>query len=345
MMAVVALFNVKGIVHAYRVKPSDGVIGVATFVATWAFAPHLDKGILTGVLLSAGVFLYDKMKPAVADLSLWSDGHMHNASRLDLKLCKHIAVIRFDGPLFFANTSYLEDRVLERVRAMPEIRAVLFKADGINEIDSSGEDMLSLLIDRLRAGGIDVYFSGLNESVVDALHRSRLHEKIGADHLFASVIQAMSRIWGKLHVASDEKDCPLKVVVRASVETPAGTPRIRVLLVDDELDFVEYTSKRLRMRGFEVDGCHDRKSAVEMVQKHQYDTVILDMKLRSELGTDVLRELTEIRPNLRVVLLTAHAAVDTAVEAMRYGAADYLMKPCDIDVLVQKINDIYKKGS
>ena len=201
---------------------------------------------------------------------------------------------------------------------MPEIRAILFKADGINEIDASAEDMLSVMVDTLRVSGIDVFFAGLNESVLDAMRRGRLHEKIGADHLFASVIQAIEHIWGKLHVKSDEKECPLKFVVSAEADEPERTVKTRVLIVDDERDFVEYTAKRLRLRDFDVDGCYDGKSAMALVQKNSYDVIILDMNLEDEMGTGVLRELTDFNPELPVFVLTAHGEVDTAVEAMRY---------------------------
>ncbi|MBN2244007.1 MAG: response regulator [Acidobacteria bacterium] len=335
MMAVIGLINFRGVVHAYRVKQSDGVIGIVSFIATLAFAPHLDRGILIGVALSVGVFLYGKMKPQVAELSLGSDGHFHSAKRRRLKLCKHLAVIRFDGPLFFANTSYLEDEVLDRVRKMPELKAILFKADGINEIDASGEEMLSLLVDRLRSGGYDVYFSGFNEEVVDTLKRSHLYEKIGKNHIFITLVEAVDRIWPAIHDKSDEAACPLIRVV--PLEAEVRKPAIRALLVDDEKDFVAALAKRLGRRGVEADFCHNGAETIAMLVENDYDAVVLDLRLEREKGENVLRSILDLRPKQPVILLTGHGAIDSAVECMRYGAFDYMLKPCDIDELVKKI--------
>ncbi len=341
MMAVVGLINFKGVVHAYRVKRSDGIISLISFAATLVFAPHLDKGILIGVILSVGIFLYGKMKPVVAELSLWKDGHLHNAKRLRLQQCKHLAVIRFDGPLFFANSSYLEDEVLDRVRSLPDLKAILFKADGISEIDASGEDTLSLLIERLRSGGYDVYFAGLNERVIDALHRSHLYERIGEDHLFMTVTQAVEALWPKLHENSDEKACPLRQVV--SLEQEISEPALRVLLVDDEKEFVDTLAKRMGRRNMDVDVCYNGTDALQHVHDNEYDTVILDLKLGNERGEDILIKMQDIHPGLSVILLTGHATVDSAVEAMKHGAYDYLLKPCELEELVAKIRQAHSE--
>ena len=309
-------------------------------MATLVFAPHLDKGLLIGVALSVGVFLYRKMKPAVAELSLWTDGHLHSTERRRLKHCKHLAVIRFDGPLFFANTSFLEDEVLDRVMSMPELKGILFKADGINQIDASGEDVLSLLVDRLRSGGYDVFFAGFPEHVIDTLQRTHLYEKIGEDHMFNTVIEAVEAVWPAAHEGSDEAVCPLKQVVPLD-EEEIGEAKIRVLLVDDEKEFVSMLSKRLNLRGMNVDFCYTGSEAIELARKNEYDAVILDVILERESGEDVLVKLTDARPNLSVIMLTGHGTVDAAVESMRHGAFDYMLKPCDIDDLELKIRAAY----
>jgi SulP family sulfate permease len=341
MMAVIGLINFKGVVHAYQVKRSDGVISVISFVATLVFAPHLDKGIMLGVILTVGVFLYGRMKPAIAELSLGGDGHFHNAERLRLTQCRHLAVIRFDGPLFFANASYLEDEVLDRLRSLPELKAILFKSDGISQIDASGEETLSLLIDRLRSGGTDVYFSGLNERVVDTLHRSHLYEKIGQDHVFMTVTQAVEAVWSKTHEGSDETVCPLMQVVPAGEE--AREAKISVLFVDDERDLADLFALRLNKRGMKVDVAYAGAQALERVQNTDYDAVILDMKLGGESGQDVLLKLRELRPELAVIILTGFGSIESAVEAVRHGAFDYMLKPCDIDELTHKIREAYRQ--
>jgi MFS superfamily sulfate permease-like transporter len=215
MMAVVGLLNIRDMKHAFVVSRSDGIISIATFAATLFFAPHLDKGILIGVTLTIGVFFYRKMRPVIAELSLWRDGHYRSAERFNLRQCKYIAVIRFDGPLFFGNISYLEDEVLKIVVSMPNLKAIHFKCNGINDLDTSGENALTLLVERLQAAGYEVYFSGLKVQIVDIMRRTGLLAKIGEDHIFPTLAMALDAFWEKIHTGSKEKSCPLKRIVSA----------------------------------------------------------------------------------------------------------------------------------
>jgi MFS superfamily sulfate permease-like transporter len=209
MMAVVGLLNVQGFVHAWQANRFDGITSVVCFVTTLALAPHLEWGIAIGVVLSLGAYLYRTMRPNVAELSMHPDGSLRDSERHMLEQCKHIAAIRFDGPLNFANTSYLEDEVLSRVADLPDLRVVLIAAHGINEMDASGEEMLSNLLDRLRSAGYEVVFSGLKENVLDVMHRTRLYDKIGEENVFPTQLIAIRAIHARAHVGSKEKECPL----------------------------------------------------------------------------------------------------------------------------------------
>ncbi|RJP19833.1 MAG: STAS domain-containing protein [Candidatus Abyssobacteria bacterium SURF_5] len=214
MMAVVGLINVKGFIHAWEAQRYDGAISILSFVFTLAFAPHLDKGIMIGVALSLILYLYRNLKPGLAVLSLHPDDSLRDANRHGLEKCRYVAAIRFDGPLFFASASYLEDKVLEQVAAMPDLRHVLIVAHGINELDASGEEMLSQLVARLRDAGYDVSFSGLKDNVIDVLKRTHLYEEIGEDHMFPTQSAAIQAIHAKAHENAQEEECPLLRVCR-----------------------------------------------------------------------------------------------------------------------------------
>lgn len=214
MMAVIGLLNINDIKHAFVVSKTDGIINIITFAATLFFAPHLDKGIMIGVFLSAAVFFYNRMRPVIAELSLGEDGHYRNTRLFKLAQCKYIAIIRFDGPLFYGNISYLEDEVLKIVRNLPELRVIHFKCNGINDMDTSGEHALTQLVDRLHSAGYKVYFSGMKVVIVEMMKRSGLLEKIGPDNLFPTLAVAMDVIWDAGHQDSDEAVCPLKKVVK-----------------------------------------------------------------------------------------------------------------------------------
>jgi MFS superfamily sulfate permease-like transporter len=214
MMAVIGLINISGFVHAWQAKWYDGAISVISFVATLVFAPHLDKGIAIGVILSLGVFLYKSMRPTVASLSRAEDDALHAAGLYGLKECSYVDVVRFDGPLFFANASFLEDQITARMLAKRDLKHIVLAASGINDIDASGEEALSLLVDRLRSAGIDISLSGVNETVLKVLERTHLLEKIGRDHVYPTMERAVCAIHEKTHADSHEEHCPLTTVCR-----------------------------------------------------------------------------------------------------------------------------------
>jgi anti-anti-sigma factor len=212
MMAVIGLINVAGFVHAWKAKWYDGIISIISFACTLAFAPHLDKGIMVGVVLSLGVFLYNSMRPKVVSLARAADDAMRCASTHGLKECAHVAMVRFDGPLFFANSSYLEDKMMEIMREKKRLKHIILVANGINDIDASGEETLSLLIDRIRSAGVDISLSGVNEAVLKVMQRTHLPAKIGENHLFPTMEKAISVVHPLTHHDSDERACPLLTV-------------------------------------------------------------------------------------------------------------------------------------
>ncbi|MDA9762213.1 SulP family inorganic anion transporter, partial [Desulfobacterales bacterium] len=213
MMAVLGLINISGFIYAWRVKHHDGIISVLTFLSTLMFAPHLDKGIFVGVGLSLAYFLYKSMRPAMASLSLSTDKELHDALVFGLRTCQYIDVVRFDGPLFFANSSYLEEQIASHRKNQPELRHILLVSNGINDIDASGQETLSLLIDRLRSAGIDISLCGVNDSVMAVLEHTHLVAKVGRDHIYPNSYTAVRSIHEKTHKNNEAENCPLKNVV------------------------------------------------------------------------------------------------------------------------------------
>ncbi len=220
MMAVVGLVNVQGFIHAWRAQPHDGVISVITFIATLAFAPHLDRGILIGIALSLLVFLYKSMRPRVISLSLSPDKRLHDALTYGLKECRFIDVVRFEGPLFFANSSYLETQIAMHRQNKPGLKHILLVADGIYDMDASGQEMLSLVVDRVRSADIDISLSGVHLPVMDVMKRTYLLEKIGVDNIYPNIDTALLAIHTKTHQGEDEPRCPLTKVVYRETKKP-----------------------------------------------------------------------------------------------------------------------------
>ncbi len=117
-----------------------------------------------------------------------------------------------------------------------------------------------------------------------------------------------------------------------------------VLLVDDEEPFVQTMVKRLTKRGFDVKYALNGHAALNALAEHpNIEVVILDVKMPGMDGIETLREIKSRLPLMEVVMLTGHATVESAIEGMKQGAFDYLMKPCEIETLVSKVEEAAAK--
>jgi DNA-binding NtrC family response regulator len=111
-----------------------------------------------------------------------------------------------------------------------------------------------------------------------------------------------------------------------------------VLLVDDEVPFVETLTKRLTRRDLYISSALSGQEALNRLQEDSnIEVVILDVKMPVMDGIETLREIKKAYPLVEIIMLTGHATVETGIEGMKLGAFDYLMKPCDMDLLVSKI--------
>ena len=213
IMAVVGLVNFDAVKHAWQASRHDGVAAIVTFLATLAFAPHLDTGILIGAGLAVGLYLYRTMTPRIAILGRHSDGSLRDARVHNLPASEVVTAVRFDGSLYFANVAYFEDAILEAVASNPKAKYLLVVGNGINELDASGEEVMHHLADSLRAGGVTLVFSGLKKQVVDVMRATGLLDHIGEARLFPTADMALAAIhdWA---VASGEGDAasPLRPV-------------------------------------------------------------------------------------------------------------------------------------
>lgn len=117
----------------------------------------------------------------------------------------------------------------------------------------------------------------------------------------------------------------------------------RVLLVDDEEDFLSTLVKRLKKRSLDVLAARNGAMALDIIATEPVDVVVLDFKMPDMDGLETLKQIKRVRPSAEVIMLTGHADVEVALDGMEMGAFDYLLKPADIDELVYKIQDAYKR--
>lgn len=199
LMAVTSLVTPAALRHTWRASRADGLVAATTFVVTLVAAPHLDRGILIGAALAVLIYLYQTMRPRLAELGRHPDGALRDVNaHAGLATCPEVLVLRFDAGLYFANAAFFEEQVLEAVARKPATRILLLAGAGINRMDSAGEEVVRHLVERLRGGGIDVRFSGLKKQVLDVMHRTGLDRLIGQEHLFASDDAALVAIYAAL---------------------------------------------------------------------------------------------------------------------------------------------------
>jgi DNA-binding NtrC family response regulator len=119
-----------------------------------------------------------------------------------------------------------------------------------------------------------------------------------------------------------------------------------VLLVDDEAPFIEALGKRLDKRGVTVTTALSGAEALQKLEANsRIDVVVLDVKMPGMDGIDVLKAIKAAYPLIEVIMLTGHATVESAIEGMKLGAMDYLMKPCEMDILIAKLQEAREKKS
>ena len=212
MRSTLNLINVEEFRRVWTAKWEDGCITVITFVCTLAFAPHLDYGIAVGIVLSLAGFFLRAMHPRISVLSGAKDKTLRDAKLFKLEECRHIAVIHFQGSLFFGNANLLEEHILGRLERQPELRHLHLVCSGITSIDASGEESLSMLVERAHKAGVEVSFSAVVGSVADVLERTGVLNAVGEDNIFLTPREAVCAIYSRITHDRDCATCPLASV-------------------------------------------------------------------------------------------------------------------------------------
>lgn len=199
LLAVAGLVTPQSLKHTWKASRPDGIVALVTFTVTLLAAPHLDKGIIIGVALSIGLYLYRTMAPRVAVLGRHDDGTLRDLKvNPDLTTSPLVTAIRFDGSLYFANIAHFEDAILESVAEKKEAKYLLVVGDAMNYIDSSGEEMIHHLVAQLRGSGVELVFSGLKKQILDVMRATGLYNLIGEQNIFATEDLALTAIFQRL---------------------------------------------------------------------------------------------------------------------------------------------------
>ncbi|MBW2589140.1 MAG: response regulator [Deltaproteobacteria bacterium] len=122
--------------------------------------------------------------------------------------------------------------------------------------------------------------------------------------------------------------------------------RFKILVVDDEADFLETIVVRLKKRKLDATGVTSGEEAIELLKNQLFDVILLDVKMPGGIdGIEALREIKKIQPLVEVVMLTGHASLETSIEGMKLGAFDYLLKPMKLENLLEKMTEAFENKS
>ncbi len=218
IMAVINLVKIEPVIHSWKAEKHDGIVAVVTFVLTLVMAPHLENGILIGVVLAMSLFIYRTMRPRIAVLSRFHDGTFRDVSvHPELDQCKKILMFRFDMSLYYANAGYFETQVLEMVADNPEIEYLILDAQGINTLDSTGEEVLMHLSERLQKVDVTIIVASMKKQFMDAMRSTGTLEKMGGDNrrFFSRMTFALAQAWTDMECdkCDNGKNCPMRVSV------------------------------------------------------------------------------------------------------------------------------------
>jgi DNA-binding response OmpR family regulator len=112
---------------------------------------------------------------------------------------------------------------------------------------------------------------------------------------------------------------------------------IRLLLVDDEVGYLEVLGKRLKKRDFDVTTARSGAQAIRVARDHDFDVAVVDLKMEDMDGIELLKILKRMMPDLQVIMLTGHGSERAARDGLSLGAFDYLLKPIDLEVLLERV--------
>jgi len=198
MLAVFGLVDFMAIRRSWLASREDGIAATATFVATLAFAPNIQNGILTGIIVSLAAFLYGRMRPTIDVVRVPAMGAKPPEPEIGAGAQARIGALRFDASLYFANVSYFEEAVLALERNNPDIRCILIVASGINHLDASGVEMLRNLALHLRQSGITLALAEVKQHVREVIERTGLIRTLGAANIYATGAAAIESLSARM---------------------------------------------------------------------------------------------------------------------------------------------------
>lgn len=194
IVAVASLIQIAPLIHSWKVNRHDCFVAFVVFNTTIYFAPHLEKGVYIGIAISLAFYIYRTMRPHFAEVSRYEDGTYRDARVFGMHTSDTLALFRYDGDLYFVNAGYLEKRLVNAVADKPELKVALLDIEAVDQIDTTGEEMLTHISEWFREAGIDFYITRPKFKVTEVLKRTGFYDKLGEDHIFSRRRDALAAI-------------------------------------------------------------------------------------------------------------------------------------------------------
>jgi sulfate permease, SulP family len=193
VVAVIGLIDVKAARRAWRVKRSDAAVLIITFAATLLIG--VEPGIAIGVAASLGLVVWRTANPHTAELGrVPGTDRLRNIARYPTRTDPQVALLRIDGPLYFANTKFIEDRITALVHDRPALRGVVLDCSAVTDMDMAGEHALAELDQRLADLGITLHLATVRGPVRDILRRAGLWEGLAPGRIHPGIPAALDAI-------------------------------------------------------------------------------------------------------------------------------------------------------
>ena len=190
IVSVSALIDYRAFKHAWLYDKADALALLVTFVMVLTLG--VEVGILAGACLSIGIYLHRSSKPHVAVVGrVGNSEHFRNIDRFEVKTCQHVIALRVDESLYFSNTNFLEDTIINLIAENQQAKHLVIVCSSVNMIDASALEALDTIVDRLREAGVTVHLAEVKGPVMDRLKKSPFLQRLQPGQVFLSTHEAM----------------------------------------------------------------------------------------------------------------------------------------------------------
>ncbi|GGI84726.1 SulP family inorganic anion transporter [Legionella impletisoli] len=221
MVGVLSLLDIKEMWRVWKISRNEGIVALTTFIMALILAPRIAFAVVVGILLSLIFYLYETMRPRLSELTRDEHGELVEVTdRETEETCYLISILRFNGPLYFANAAYFENKILELISAKQKLRYIIMDCVSLNQLDATGVETLRSVSARLEEAGIELWFTRVRRPVMSLLKRSGLVKKLGPHHFYKNNEIALDRLSEHLG-AKHMNTCPLRRKTRQHNKPPS----------------------------------------------------------------------------------------------------------------------------